>query len=299
VRGTYRDEEVFLGCAFTSGLEKVVVPFFDKGTPVEYELIRSVCTAAQQKRKRLGVLTTDADLFGGFDMTTGQQRPRQAIVDELEKQYDVVQVDASAPITEKYDVLLAVQPSSLGPEQMAHLVAAVAAGQPVVVRRAACASGWVAVGVRGQGREQRLGVQMRVRDIQRQLTPESLRGAGQSPWPALRALVSVAPVLDACGLVWGPTGGVGYQLATGCNVVHDASDLDLLVRAPQLMDRAKARELLDILDCGPCRIDVQLETPAGAVALREWAGLARRVLLKSAHGARLVADPWNALECAA
>ncbi|MFM8434794.1 MAG: Gldg family protein, partial [Planctomycetia bacterium] len=33
VRGTYRDEEIFLGCAFTSGLEKVVVPFFDKGTP--------------------------------------------------------------------------------------------------------------------------------------------------------------------------------------------------------------------------------------------------------------------------
>ena len=36
-------------------------------------------------------------------------------------------------------------------------VQALATGQPVVVRRAACASGWVAVGVRGQGREQRLG----------------------------------------------------------------------------------------------------------------------------------------------
>jgi ABC-2 type transport system permease protein len=133
VRGAYRDEEIFLGCAFTSGLEKVVVPFFDKGTPVEYELIRSVCTAAQQKRKRLGVLTTDADLFGGFDMMGGQQRPRQPIVDELEKQYDVVQVDASAPITETYDVLLAVQPSSLGPEQMTNFVAAVKAGQPVAI----------------------------------------------------------------------------------------------------------------------------------------------------------------------
>ncbi|RLS34461.1 MAG: ABC transporter permease [Planctomycetota bacterium] len=133
VRGTYRDEEVFLGCAFTSGLEKVVVPFFDKGTPVEYELVRSVCTAAQQKRRRLGVLTTDADLFGGFDMTSGQQRPRQVILDELEKQYEVVQVDASAPITEKYDVLLAVQPSTLGPEQMNHFVAAVRAGQPVAI----------------------------------------------------------------------------------------------------------------------------------------------------------------------
>jgi len=133
VRGAYRDEEIFLGCAFTSGLEKVVVPFFDKGTPVEYELIRSVCTAAQQKRRRLGVLTTDAEMFGGFDMMSGQSRPRQPIVEELEKQYDVVQVDASAPITETYDVLLAVQPSALGPEQMTNFTAAVKAGQPVAI----------------------------------------------------------------------------------------------------------------------------------------------------------------------
>jgi ABC-2 type transport system permease protein len=134
VRGTYRnDQEIFLGCAFTSGLEKVVVPFFDRGTPVEYELVRSICTAAQQQRKRLGVLTTDADLYGGFDMMSGQQRPRQPLVEELEKQYDVVQVDATAPITETFDVLLAVQPSSLGPEQMANFVAAVKAGQPVAI----------------------------------------------------------------------------------------------------------------------------------------------------------------------
>jgi ABC-2 type transport system permease protein len=133
VRGAYREEEIFLGCGFTSGLEKVVVPFFDRGTPVEYELIRSVCTAAQQQRKRLGVLATDADLFGGFDMMSGQSRPRQPILEELEKQYDVAQVDASAPITETFDVLLAVQPSSLGPEQMANFVAAVEAGQPVAV----------------------------------------------------------------------------------------------------------------------------------------------------------------------
>jgi len=133
VRGAYREEDIFLGCAFTSGLEKVVVPFFDKGTPVEYELIRSICTVAQQKRKRLGVLTTDADLFGGFDMMSGQQRPRQPVLEELEKQYDVVQVDASAPITDSYDVLLAVQPSTLGPEQMNNFVAAVRAGQPVAI----------------------------------------------------------------------------------------------------------------------------------------------------------------------
>ena len=133
VRGSYREEEVFLGCAFTSGLEKVVVPFFDRGTPVEYELIRSVCTANEQTRKRLGVVTTDAELFGGFDMMTGSQTPRQPLVDELEKQYEVVQVDPSSPIVEQYDVMLAVQPSSLGPAEMENFVTAVKAGQPVAI----------------------------------------------------------------------------------------------------------------------------------------------------------------------
>jgi ABC-2 type transport system permease protein len=132
-RGAFRDEDIFLGCAFTCGLEKVVVPFFDRGTPVEYELIRSICTVAEQKRKRLGVVTTDADLFGGFDMMSGQQRPRQPVLEELEKQYEVVQVDPAAPITETYDVLLAVQPSSLGPEQLNNFVAAVKAGQPTAI----------------------------------------------------------------------------------------------------------------------------------------------------------------------
>ena len=132
-RGAFRDEDIFLGCAFTCGLEKVVVPFFDRGTPVEYELIRSICTVAEQKRKRLGVVATDADLFGGFDMASGQQRPRQPVLEELEKQYEVVQVDPAAPITETYDVLMVVQPSSLGPEQMNNFVSAVRAGQPVAI----------------------------------------------------------------------------------------------------------------------------------------------------------------------
>ena len=172
-------------------------------------------------------------------------------------------------------------------------------GQPVVVRRATCAGGWVAVGLRGQGRAQRSGVLMRLADIQCQQGPEALRWQAESPWPALQALASVTPVLDASGMAWGPTGGVGYQIATGMEVVHADSDLDLLLRTPQPLARAQARELLDILDCTPCRIDLQLETPAGAVALREWAGFARRVLLKSAHGPRLVSDPWAAMERAA
>ena len=111
-----KQEEIFLGAAFTSGLDHVVIPFIDKGIPVEYELVRSICTVADQKRKKLGVLKTDAQLFGGFSMQGPTEESQ--IIAELKKQYDVVEVDPSKPITEKYDVLLAVQPSSLTPEAM-------------------------------------------------------------------------------------------------------------------------------------------------------------------------------------
>jgi hypothetical protein len=41
----------------------------------------------------------------------------------LKKQYDVVEVDASKPIKDKYDVPLAIQPSGLSPEAMTNFVA--------------------------------------------------------------------------------------------------------------------------------------------------------------------------------
>ncbi len=124
-------EEIFLGAAFSSGLDRVVIPFIDKGIPIEYELVRSICTVANQKRKRLGVLKTDVQLFGGFSMQGPTDESQ--MIEELKKQYDVVEVDPSRPITEKYDVLLAVQPSGLSPEAMDHFVEAVRAGQPTAV----------------------------------------------------------------------------------------------------------------------------------------------------------------------
>lgn len=131
-RGTMKDEDIFLGAAITCGLQKVVVPFFDRGTPTEYELIHSIATVADAKRKRLGVVTTDVQLFGGFDMQNMRPTPRAQIIDELEKQYDVVQVDPSKPI-EKFDVLLAVQPSSLAQPQLFNLIQAIRSGQPTAI----------------------------------------------------------------------------------------------------------------------------------------------------------------------
>ncbi|NNF42272.1 MAG: ABC transporter permease subunit [Phycisphaerales bacterium] len=131
--GRFSIDEIYLGLAVMSGLDKVVVPFFDRGIPVEYELVRSIATVSQQTRRRLGVLTTDASLFGGFDMQTMSARADQPIITELRKQYDVVQVDPAQPLTERYDVLLAVQPSSLSPPAMTNFIDAVRRGQPTAI----------------------------------------------------------------------------------------------------------------------------------------------------------------------
>jgi phosphoribosyl-dephospho-CoA transferase len=82
-------------------------------------------------------------------------------------------------------------------------------------------------------------------------------------------------------------------------VLHQDSDLDLILRTPQFFDRPAALNLLTALQQAACRIDLQLQTPNGAVALREWAGTSRQVLLKTEAGARLVINPWAASECVA
>jgi ABC-2 type transport system permease protein len=130
-RGAHKKEEIYLGAAFTAGLDRVVIPFIDKGIPVEYELVRSICTVAQQKRKKLGVVKTDVQLFGGFTMQGPGEESK--LITELKKQYDVVEVDANRPIKERYDVLLAIQPSSLSPAAMENFVAAVKSGQPTAI----------------------------------------------------------------------------------------------------------------------------------------------------------------------
>ncbi len=135
-RGAFKEEEFILGAAFSCGRENVVVPFFGNGIPVEYELIRSIATVGRGERKKLGVVQTDAQLSGGFSMAGMQPRqiPKQLILEELEKQYKVEEVDATNPIEAgKYDVLLVVQPSSLGPQQLNNVVEAVKAGQPAAI----------------------------------------------------------------------------------------------------------------------------------------------------------------------
>jgi ABC-type transport system involved in multi-copper enzyme maturation permease subunit/ABC-type uncharacterized transport system involved in gliding motility auxiliary subunit len=98
VDGRQRPDDLTLGVAITSGLEQVVVPFFDRGLPIEYELIRSIRVVTGSERKRVGILDTDAHLLGGMDFQSFARDPEWDVVSELKKQYEVTPVSADLPI---------------------------------------------------------------------------------------------------------------------------------------------------------------------------------------------------------
>jgi len=199
-----------------------------------------------------------------------------------------------------HDLLWGMTPAQLPAGAPQWAIESLAAGQPVVVRRAVSAEGWVAVGIRGVVREQRLAAFMALDSIACRVSPEALCHVDCArDLPVMQALKQLRPMLDDCGWGWGVSGSVGFELASGFTAMHAASDLDLILRTPQLITRNQARKLVAVFDQAVCRVDMQLQTPFGAVALREWASGSARVLLKNAHQACLVTDPWNPQEQAA
>ncbi|WP_419715641.1 malonate decarboxylase holo-ACP synthase [Dickeya dadantii] len=168
---------------------------------------------------------------------------------------------------------------------------------PVVVRRDVDPAGRIPVGVRGLRRDQRAAGWVTAESMVRVVTPEML-----CDLPSLlhSPFVSQPPVQVAIQLAqqhwpwqWGITGGTGYALATQMPVLHADSDLDVLIRAPQALDRdALADWQRQLSSSRLCRADTQVETPHGGFALAEWLRDGQ-ALLKTDRGPRRVSDPWS------
>ncbi|HEB54365.1 MAG TPA: hypothetical protein ENI87_14020 [bacterium] len=124
--------QMYLGFAVISGTNEVVTPFIGPAVPLEYELMRSIRTVANAERRKVGILKTDVELFGGFDMQTFQQKPRWAIAQELEQQYEIVNVDPTSDYPDDIDCLVVAQGSSLEQEAMTRLQEYVLAGHPTL-----------------------------------------------------------------------------------------------------------------------------------------------------------------------
>jgi phosphoribosyl-dephospho-CoA transferase len=113
--------------------------------------------------------------------------------------------------------------------------------------------------------------------------------------PALRTLSLLAQRWKAFDSVWGPGGSVGFELATGQHVVTPQSDLDVVIYTDKRMTVSEARLLRGSTQGLPAPVDIRVETPICGFSLLEYASRAPApILLRTALGALLGADPWKA-----
>lgn len=195
---------------------------------------------------------------------------------------------------------------------------------PVVVRRERTRDAdLLPVGLRGRLRHQRLAAYLERWDAGRIVRPEDLisrrltamQSDEQHAVELSSALHGIAAAMDATGLAWGPTGGLGFALATGLPVLHSGSDLDLVLRAASPLSGRQALALARVLERAERNIDLQIDTGVGGFSFKEWMACgqprngehrparnggdrARRILLKTAEGPLLVSDPWAASHAA-
>ena len=177
----------------------------------------------------------------------------------------------------------------------------------VVVRRGVEMELGIPVGVRGAARNERWAAFCDPKFVKRVIAPQQLLRRTAPAFrvdaiAALRSLRVLAGRWSAIPYPWGPGGSVGFELASGCPTVTQTSDLDLLMRAPDPLDRASAKSLFDALSQAALdhntRIDMQIQTLDGAFALAEYAHPGTRVMMRCADGPKLVVDPWQTSQAA-
>lgn len=196
-----------------------------------------------------------------------------------------------------HDLLWGMTTQTLENSAPAWAIEALQAGHPVVVRRAITDSSMVAIGIRGSARHQRYATQMPKSAVIRCVNPEQLVNVDLRLFLHLQQrLVGISKVMNRFAVQWGYTGSVGFELATGIQTVHVQSDIDLIMRMPNYLDKQLAHQMLIQLEETTEKVDVQLQTPHGGVALKEWARGSSKVLLKSSHAAVLVENPWQEKE---
>ncbi|EKT63568.1 malonate decarboxylase holo-ACP synthase [Providencia burhodogranariea] len=171
---------------------------------------------------------------------------------------------------------------------------------PLVVRRDEDTLSNIPVGIRGSRRCQRAAAWIKQDAIVKVVTPESLiadiAALQRSPFAHYSPILTLIQLhRDLSAWRWGITGSCGYALATGIDVMHQDSDLDLVIFCPHPVLPSIYHSLSQRLQQFSCRVDVQIETPFGAFALNEWLrdGCA---MLKTSRGPRLTDNPWHPLQ---
>ncbi|MBA3684880.1 MAG: Gldg family protein [Planctomycetes bacterium] len=131
--GGREPEDVFLSAAVTCAGKTQIIDYFDPGLSVEFELVRAIRAVAGEKKRVLGVATTDLEMGSGFDFQSSQMRPAWQVYEEWKKQYEVRDVGLDNPVAEEIEALVVPQPSSLTEAQIRNLHDYIWAGRPCLI----------------------------------------------------------------------------------------------------------------------------------------------------------------------
>lgn len=168
-----------------------------------------------------------------------------------------------------------------------------------VIRRAQIKDGLFPIGIRGIERHQRWGCWLTPHAVEMLWSPEELISKIEGlpsdrlqMIPAFQALIELVKRFEGSNWIWGPTGSVGFELATGLTTATLSSDLDLIIRCDRPVSRNAAAPLrAKIHDLG-VRCDILLETPVGAIALQEFINAMGPIAVRTVTGPVLMNNPW-------
>ncbi|QQP13897.1 malonate decarboxylase holo-ACP synthase [Lysinibacillus agricola] len=141
-----------------------------------------------------------------------------------------------------------------------------------VVRRAQITNELVPIGLRGNARHERYGTTIHKKYILEIIKPysliEQLDNFKDNRFYTL--LNSIRHKFDPYKIKWGPTGSVGFELATGIPVTSKKSDLDLII-CMDAIDEVLLDKISNLLADSRIMIDPQIEIPRiGAFLLKDY-----------------------------
>lgn len=141
-----------------------------------------------------------------------------------------------------------------------------------VVRRMPISNQLIPIGLRGNSREQRFGTFIHENHVVEVMTPNSLvnridRFNDKFYYPILNEIRDQFQKFD---LIWGPTGSIGFEIATSINVTTGKSDIDLSIYV-ETIEESLLEEVGKCLNGFSKPIDVQVEVPnIGAFLLKDY-----------------------------
>ncbi|MEK9196953.1 malonate decarboxylase holo-ACP synthase [Ureibacillus sp. 179-F W5.1 NHS] len=169
----------------------------------------------------------------------------------------------------KFNNLDQLEPISVIPEWVYDAQSAANYG---VVRRMPVSNQLIPIGLRGNSREQRFGTFIHENHVVEVITPNSLvnridRFNNKFYYPILNEIRDQFQKFD---LIWGPTGSIGFEIATSINVTTGKSDIDLSIYVDSI-EESLLEEVGKCLNGFSKPIDVQVEVPnIGAFLLKDY-----------------------------